>query len=121
AVTHSPTRSQPSCPAPPGSIGAGRYEIRSFLGEGGRKRVYQAYDRALDRDVALATIKTEDLDAAGLERVRREAQAMGRLGDHPHVVTVYDIGEEEGRPYIVSQYMPGGSVEELVAATEGQR
>jgi predicted ATPase/class 3 adenylate cyclase len=69
--------------------------------------------------VAVATIKTEDLDAAGLERVRREAQAMGRLGNHPHIVTVYDIGEEGGRPYIVSQYMPGGSVDGLLeAATE---
>src|SRR5205085_7383902 len=121
AVTHSPTRSQPSCPAPPGSIGAGRYEIRSFLGEGGRKRVYQAYDRALDRDVALATIKTEDLDAAGLERVRREAQAMGRLGDHPHIVTVHDIGDDGGRPFIVSQYMPGGSVDDLLAGAAEHR
>jgi serine/threonine protein kinase len=103
------------------SFGAGRYEVRSFLGEGGRKRVFRAYDRALDRDVALATIKTEDLDAAGLERVRREAQAMGRLGDHPHIVTVYDIGEEDGRPFIVSQYMPGGSVDDLLAGAAERR
>ena len=115
-----------AAPAPPGvplpvSFGAGRYQVRRFLGEGGRKRVYQAYDRALDREVALATVKTEDLDTAALERVRREAQAMGRLGDHPHIVTVYDIGDEDGRPYIVSQYMPGGSVEELVVGAEGHR
>jgi predicted ATPase/serine/threonine protein kinase/class 3 adenylate cyclase len=108
-------------PGLPDSFGAGRYEVRCFLGEGGRKRVYQAYDRALDRDVAVATVKTEDLDAAGLERVRREAQAMGRLGDHPHIVTVYDIGEEDGRPFIVSQYMPGGSVDDLLAAAEEHR
>ena len=38
---------------------------------------------------------------------------MGRLGDHPHIVTVYDIGDEDGRPFIVSQYMPGGSVDDL--------
>lgn len=37
---------------------------------------------------------------------------MGLLGDHPHIVTVYDIGDEDGRPFIVSQYMPGGSVAE---------
>ncbi len=95
--------------------------MRRFLGEGGRKRVYLAYDRRLDREVALATVKTEDLDDAGLERVRREAQAMGRLGDHPHIVTVYDIGEEDGRPFIVSQYMPGGSVDDLLAGAPDHR
>ncbi len=105
----------------PVSFAAGRYEVRRFLGEGGLKRVYQAYDRALDRDVAVATIKTEDLDAAGLERVRREAQAMGRLGNHPHIVTVYDIGEEDGRPFIVSQYMPGGSVDGLLEGAAEHR
>ena len=51
--------------------------------------------------MALALIKTEGLDDAGRIRVRREAQAMGQLGDHPHVVTVHDIGEEDGRIYIV--------------------
>src|SRR5438093_911405 len=94
----------------PASFASGRYEVKGFLGEGARKRVYLAHDSKLDRDVAFALIKTEGLDEAGLARVRREAQAMGRLGDHPHIVTVFDIGEEydlSGRPepYIVSQYM----------------
>jgi class 3 adenylate cyclase len=71
--------------------------------------------------VALATVRTEGLDEAGLERVRREAQAMARLGDHPHVVTVFDIGEEDGRPFIVSQYMPGGSVDDLLAQAPEHR
>jgi predicted ATPase/class 3 adenylate cyclase len=71
--------------------------------------------------VAVATVKTEDLDAASLERVRREAQAMGRLGDHPHIVTVYDIGDEDGRPFIVSQYMPGGSVDDLLVEAADHR
>ena len=88
--------------------------MRRFLGEGGKKRVYLAHDSRLDRDVAFSLIKTEGLDASGLARVRREAQAMGRLGDHPNVVTVFDIGEEAGQPCIVSQYMEGGSVEDLV-------
>jgi len=70
--------------------------VKRFLGEGGKKRVYLADDTRLRRDVAISLIKTEGLDAAGLARVRREAQAMGRLGDHPNVVTVYDIGEEAG-------------------------
>jgi len=107
--------------AVPESFGAGRYQVSRFLGEGGRKLVYQAYDRLLDREVALATIKTEGLDEDGLERVRREAQAMGRLGDHPHIVTVFDIGDEAGQPFIVSQYMAGGSVEDLLGEAEDHR
>jgi len=99
----------------PSAIAGGRYQVRRLLGEGVRKRVYLAYDTRLDREVALALIKSEGLDAASLARVRREAQAMGRLGDHPHIVTIHDVGEEDGRSYIVSQYMAGGSVEELLA------
>ena len=57
--------------------------------------------------MAFSLIKTEGLDAAGLARVRREAQAMGRLGDHPNVVTVHDIGEEAGLPYLTRT--PGSS------------
>ncbi|MCA1844709.1 MAG: protein kinase, partial [Actinobacteria bacterium] len=108
-------------PVLPGSFGGGRYQVRGFLGEGGRKRVYAAYDTALRRDVALATVKTEGLDDAGLVRVRREAQAMALLGDHPHIVTVHDIGDEDGRPFIVSQFMSGGSVEDLLARAEDHR
>jgi len=105
----------------PGSFAGGRYQVRGFLGEGGRKRVYAAYDTALRRDVALATVKTEGLDEAGLLRVRREAQAMALLGDHPHIVTVHDIGEEDGRPFIVSQFMSGGSIEDLLGRAEDHR
>jgi class 3 adenylate cyclase len=112
--------SQARSPAPalPASFDGGRYTVKSFLGEGGRKRVYLAHDTKLDRDVAFAAIKTEGLDADGIERVRREAQAMGRLGDHPHIVTIHDVGEEPGpggqvQPYIVSQYMSGGAVDTL--------
>jgi eukaryotic-like serine/threonine-protein kinase len=71
--------------------------------------------------VALATVKTEGLDEAGLVRVRREAQAMALLGDHPHIVTVHDIGDEDGRPFIVSQFMSGGSIEDLLGRAEDHR
>ena len=100
-------------PALPASFAGARYKVRRFLGEGGRKRVYLAHDTKLDRDVAVAIIKTDGLDADGLTRVRREAQAMGRLGDHPHIVTIHDVGDEAGQPYIVSQYMAGGAVDAL--------
>jgi class 3 adenylate cyclase/tetratricopeptide (TPR) repeat protein len=105
----------------PDAFASGRYAVRSFLGEGGKKRVYLAHDTRLDRDVALAVIKTEGLDEAGRLRIQREAQAMARLGDHPHVVTVFDIGEEDGQPYIVSQFMPGGDVERLLAEAPEHR
>jgi class 3 adenylate cyclase len=95
--------------------------VKRFLGEGGKKRVFLAHDTRLDRDVAFSLIKTEGLDASGLARVRREAQAMGRLGDHPNIVTVFDIGEEAGQPCIVCQYMEGGSVEDLVEQAPDHR
>ncbi|HYM14988.1 MAG TPA: protein kinase [Dehalococcoidia bacterium] len=97
----------------PSSFAGGRYAVRSFLGEGGRKRVYLAHDTKLDRDVAFATIKTEGLDAHGRARVQREAEAMGKLGDHPNIVTIHDVGDDAGQPYIVSQYMSGGAVDAL--------
>ena len=76
------------------SFAGGRYRVRRALGEGAKKRVYLAHDELLDRDVALALIKTEGLDDLGRERVVREAQAMGRLGTHPHLVAVLDFGQE---------------------------
>jgi serine/threonine-protein kinase len=92
--------------------------VRRFLGEGGRKRVYLAHDERLKRDVAVAVIKTDGLDAQGLSRVNREAQAMAQLGDHPNIVTIHDVGEDKSadgqrQPYIVSQYMSGGAVDTL--------
>jgi class 3 adenylate cyclase len=123
-----PARTPTPAPSPalPASFAGGRYQVRRFLGEGGRKRVYLARDTKLDSDVAIALIKTEGLDEAGLTRIRREAQAMGRLRDHPNIVTVFDIGEEDGpdgqaQPYIVSQYMAGGDLEELLQQAENRR
>jgi serine/threonine protein kinase len=118
-----PSRTPTPAPSPalPVSFAGGRYQVKSFLGEGGRKRVYLAHDSKLDRDVAIAVIKTEGLDEAGQERVRREAQAMGRLGDHPHIVTAFDIGDEDGQPYIISQYMAGGDLEGLLQQAENHR
>ena len=105
----------------PKSFVLGRYEVRRFLGEGGKKRVYFAHDTKLDRDVAFALIKTDGLNAEGEARIRREAQAMGRLGDHPHIVPVYDIGEDGGQPYLVTQLMGGGDVEGLIEKAADHR
>ena len=86
----------------PDAFAGGRYVERRFLGEGGKKRVYLAHDELLDRDVAFALIKTEGLDEVGRERVVREAQAMGRMGVHPHIVSILDFGDHDGVPYVVT-------------------
>ena len=104
----------PSPPSPePASFVGGRYQVKRFLGEGGKKRVYLAHDNTLDRDVAFALLKTEKLDEEARARIKREAQAMGRLGDHPSIVTIFELGEHEGQPYIVQTVM-SGDVEELI-------
>ena len=95
--------------------------MKKFLGEGGKKKVYLALDSLLDREVAFALIKTEGLDETARVRVRREAQAMGRLGAHPHIVTVFDLGEIDGQPYMVTEFMGGGDVEHLIKKAENHR
>jgi len=113
-------RAEPVPPSlEPTSFAAGRYQVKKFLGEGGKKKVYLVHDTLLDRDVAFALIKTEKLDDASRTRVSREARAMGRLGDHPNIVAIHDLGDHEGQPYIVIPVMPGGDVEGLIEkATE---
>lgn len=105
----------------PTSFAGGRYVVKSFLGEGGKKRVYLAHDSVLDREVALAVIKTEGLDDTSRSRVTREAQAMARLGDHPNILPIHDLGEESGQPYMVLPYMPGGDVEMLIGGAPDHR
>lgn len=105
----------------PASFASGRYRVERFLGEGGKKRVHLAHDTRLNRKVALAFIKTEGLDDAGRARVQHEAQAMAQLGDHPNVVPVFDIGEEAGQIYIVSQFMGGGDLDARLAQVEERR
>ena len=109
-----PARTAPSAEQP-ASFGGGRYEVRRFLGEGGKKRVFLAHDTQLDRDVAFSLIKIEGLDDTGRERITREARSMGRLGSSPHIVTIYEIGTEAGQPFLVQELMSGGDVEGLIA------
>jgi tetratricopeptide (TPR) repeat protein len=112
-VQQAPAPTKPTSPEPTSFVG-GRYQVKKFLGEGGKKKVYLAHDTVLDRDVAFALIKTEKLDDTARARIKREAQAMGRLGDHPHIITVFDLGEHEGQPYMVLPLLPGGDVEGLI-------
>src|SRR5215216_3316427 len=99
---------------------AGRYRVRRFLGQGGRKRVYLTEDTTTDSEVAVALYDTAGVGAGIQARARREADAMRKLGDHPQVVTVLDTGEDQGNPFIVSRYMPGGDVQSLLAVAGGR-
>ena len=107
--------------AAPTSFANGRYEVKKFLGEGGKKKVYLAHDTLLDRDVAFALIKTDALDEASRSRITREARAMGRLGDHGHIMPIYDLGQEKGQPFMVLPLMGGGDVEGLITMAPEHR
>src|SRR5215218_9848382 len=100
---------------------AGRYLPQRLLGRGGAKEVWLAHDLTLDRPVAIARARSGAAGAEARERMRHEARLMARLGDHPHVVTVYDAVEDEGALHIVARYMAGGSLAERLAAAPGGR
>jgi eukaryotic-like serine/threonine-protein kinase len=86
---------------------SGRYRLESKLGSGGMSTVYLALDEVLDRPVAIKLLHREISEEADqLERFRREARAAARLS-HPNLVGVIDAGEDDGRPYIVFEYIKG--------------
>jgi serine/threonine-protein kinase len=85
----------------------GRYRLDSRIGAGGMSTVYCALDVTLQRQVAIKLMNREvSSDSDQLERFRREARAVAQLS-HPHIVGVIDAGEDEGRPYIVFEYVEG--------------
>lgn len=88
----------------------GKYEIRGELGRGAMGVVYEAYDPAIERSIALKTIRREALAGAHateiLARFRREAQAAGKL-THPNIVAVYDFGDDGGISYIAMELVRG--------------
>ena len=91
----------------------GRYHILEALGEGGMATVYKAYDTRLEREVAIKFLRTELFGPALLEqlfkRFEREAKALARLS-HFHIVKIYDYGDYEDTPYLVMEYVPGGTL-----------
>ena len=96
----------------------GRYEIASLVGEGGMGRVYKALDPAIGRTVAIKTLNV-DLEPTQLEEFKqrffREARTAGRL-QHPNVVTIYDVGEQDGLAYITMEYVEGKTLREVMDA-----
>ncbi|WP_342455962.1 serine/threonine-protein kinase [Nocardiopsis sp. N85] len=101
-----------------------RYRLTEELGRGGMGRVWKAHDDDLNRTVAVKEIlfgpgPDEDERARAAARARREAQAAA-MGSHPNIVTVHDVFEEDGRPWIVMEFLTGCSLHELIRR-EGAR
>src|SRR5437879_637202 len=93
----------------PLSAGArlGPYEIVSPIGAGGMGEVYRARDPRLGRDVAIKVLPASFSDDPDrLRRFEQEARAAGVL-NHPNIIAVYDVGEHEGAPYVVSELLEG--------------
>jgi TolB-like protein/Tfp pilus assembly protein PilF/predicted Ser/Thr protein kinase len=93
----------------------GSYRIESQLGEGGMGTVYRALDTKLNRPVAIKFLSGDLADAAALRRFQREAQMASSL-NHPHILTVHDAGEFEGRQYLVTEFVDGGTLKDWAKA-----
>jgi len=94
----------------------GGYRIDRLLGRGGAGKVYLALQENLNRPVALKILAHKyAADATFIERFQSEARAAAALS-HPNVVVVHDVGEDDGRHYLSMEFMPGGSLEQRLAA-----
>jgi serine/threonine-protein kinase len=99
---------------PEGKVIGGRYELEELVGSGGMSRVYRAHDTMLERKVALKILHERyGGDEEYVERFRREARAVAQLA-HPNIVTVIDRGEDDGRQFIVFEYIDGENLKQIV-------
>jgi eukaryotic-like serine/threonine-protein kinase len=97
-----------------GDVIAGRYELVELIGRGGMSSVWKAHDRLLDRTIAIKLLHEQfTQDEEYVERFRREARSVAQLS-HPNIVTVIDRGEDEGRQYIVFEYVEGENLKQLI-------
>jgi len=104
-----------------GRVIAGRYRLQAPIGRGAMGVVWRARDQLLDRDVAIKEVQiadslTEAERATAFQRTLREAKTAARL-NHPAVVTVYDVAEDGGRPWIVMQLVHAQSLDQMLAAS----
>jgi len=94
-----------------------RYQILELLGQGGMAMVYKAYDPRLEREVALKIIRLDVFPPNDLQDVRkrfeREAKALAQLS-HPNIIKVMDYGEYEGLPFLVMEYLQGGTLKQMI-------
>ena len=87
----------------------GQYEVQDFIGSGAMGLVYRAYHSDLERTGAVKVLQAISPDADTVARFRHEAQAIAQLR-HPNIVNVYDFGAFQGTPYMIVEYIPGGSL-----------
>jgi serine/threonine-protein kinase len=87
----------------------GQYEVQDFIGQGAMGLVYRAYHAQLARTGAVKVMQAIAPDSDSIARFRREAQAIAQMR-HPNILNVFDFGEHEGMPYMIVEYVPGGSL-----------
>jgi Tol biopolymer transport system component len=98
---------------PPTKLGP--YEVRSLLGRGGMGEVHRGWDARLNREVAIKVLPAAfSTDAERLRRFEQEARAAAAL-NHPNIVAVFDVGNEAGTPYVVSELLDGQTLREVMA------
>ena len=96
----------------------GRYQIREIIGEGAMACVYKAYDPEINRPLAIKLLKAQlRLDGEYHGRFLREAKGAGVLS-HPNIVTVFDVGEDQGHPYIAMELVEGQTLAEALKANK---
>jgi predicted ATPase len=95
-----------------------RYRLDAEVGRGGMGTVYRAHDTLLARDVAVKVLSATGLGTEGRARLLREAQAVAQL-NHPNVVTIHDVGEAGGSPFIVMEWLAGRSLYDTMV-TQGR-
>ncbi|HZH41500.1 MAG TPA: protein kinase [Gemmatimonadales bacterium] len=99
----------------PGTLFAGRYEVKEVLGMGGMGVVYRAFDRELQEPVAIKTLRTEAMstDTVALDRFKQEIRLARKIA-HRNVVRTYDLGEVNGTYYLTMEFVEGKSLKSLI-------
>src|SRR5688572_30245954 len=111
-IAHAPRVDLPSTML---GTNVGRYRLDEALGEGGMGIVYRAHDTALGRSVALKLVApSHAADPELRARLAREARAAAALS-HPNIVAVHDVGEHQGRPFLVMEWLQGVTLAEKLA------
>jgi serine/threonine protein kinase len=99
----------------------GRYEIIELVGRGGMGVLYRARDAVLERNVAVKMMLLDfTTDQTARDRFQREARAVARL-QHRNVVTIHELGEVEGTPYIVMEFLTGKDLDAMLKGEEAGR